>query len=230
MAGKVAVVAGYGTGISAAVGRKFGSQGFHLALLARTASRLDAAVADFKAEGITAKAYPRDLTDSAAVKATITAVHSDLGPIDLLFWNPVSTPAPLLTATPEQLVAAYDVTVTGLVAAVQAAHADLKAQSGAVLVTGGGLALETDDMAAAAANWGIATLGIAKAAQRKLVHIMHKSLAADGVYVAEVTVMGGVKAKDKGETHATITPELVADDLWELYSKRDPAVWFVKRS
>jgi hypothetical protein len=75
---------------------------------------------------------------------------------------------------------------------VQAAHADLKAQSGAVLVTGGGLALETDDMAAAAANWGIATLGIAKAAQRKLVHIMHTSLAADGVYVAEVTVMGGV--------------------------------------
>lgn len=80
----------------------------------------------------------------------------------------------------------------GLVAAVQAAHTDLKARSGAVLVTGGGLALETDAMAAAAANWGMATLGVAKAAQRKLVHIMHTSLAADGVYVAEVTVMGGV--------------------------------------
>lgn len=42
---KVTVVAGYGTGISAAVGKRFGSEGFHLALLARTASRLDAAVA-----------------------------------------------------------------------------------------------------------------------------------------------------------------------------------------
>jgi 3-oxoacyl-[acyl-carrier protein] reductase len=60
------------------------------------------------------QAYPTDLTDSAAVKAAIAAVHSDLGPIDLLFWNPVSTPAPLLTATPEQLGAAYDVTVTGV--------------------------------------------------------------------------------------------------------------------
>lgn len=43
---KVAVVAGYGTGISAAVSEKFGSEGaFHLALLARTAFRLAVAVA-----------------------------------------------------------------------------------------------------------------------------------------------------------------------------------------
>jgi hypothetical protein len=47
------------------------------------------------------------------VKATIAAVQSDLGPVDLLFWNPISTPAPLLTATPEQLTSAYNVTVTG---------------------------------------------------------------------------------------------------------------------
>lgn len=80
----------------------------------------------------------------------------------------------------------------GLVTAVQAAHDDLKAQQGAVLVTGGGLALERDSMAAAAANYGMATLGVAKAAQRKLVHIMHESLSSDGIYVAEVTVMGGV--------------------------------------
>jgi hypothetical protein len=39
-----------------------------------------------------------------------------------------------------------------------------------------------------------------------------------------------VKSKDKGEAHATITPESVAEDFWELYSKRDLAVWFVKRS
>jgi hypothetical protein len=29
---------------------------------------------------------------------------------------------------------------------------------------------------------------------------------------------------------ATITPESVADDFWELYSKRDPDTWFVKRA
>ena len=85
----------------------------------------------------------------------------------------------------------------GLVAAVQAAHDDLKAQQGAVLVTGAGLALETDETAAAAASvaQGMANLVVAKAAQRKLVHIMHKALAPDGIYVAEVTVLGGVSWK-----------------------------------
>lgn len=39
-----------------------------------------------------------------------------------------------------------------------------------------------------------------------------------------------VQVKGKEESQATITPESVADDFWELYQKRDPDVWFVKRS
>jgi short-subunit dehydrogenase len=42
---KVCVVAGYGPGISAAFSKGFGKEGFNVALLARTASKLDAAVA-----------------------------------------------------------------------------------------------------------------------------------------------------------------------------------------
>lgn len=63
-----------------------------------------------------------------------------------------------------------------------------------MLVTGAGLALETEETAAAAASFaqGMANLVVAKAAQRKLVHIMHKALAHDGIYAAEVTVLGGV--------------------------------------
>lgn len=40
----VGIVAGYGPGISAAVAKRFGGKGYKLALLARTQSRLDAAV------------------------------------------------------------------------------------------------------------------------------------------------------------------------------------------
>ena len=35
---------------------------------------------------------------------------------------------------------------------------------------------------------------------------------------------------DTEENPATITPESVADDFWELYSTRDPDTWFVKRA
>jgi NAD(P)-dependent dehydrogenase (short-subunit alcohol dehydrogenase family) len=62
---------------------------------------------------VIAQSYPTDLQDASAVKATLAAVHQDLGPISVVFWNPYSTPAPLLTATPEQVQSAYNVTVTG---------------------------------------------------------------------------------------------------------------------
>jgi NAD(P)-dependent dehydrogenase (short-subunit alcohol dehydrogenase family) len=59
------------------------------------------------------QSYPTDLGDASAVKATIAAVQQDLGPISVVFWNPLPTLAPLLTATPEQLQSAYNVPVTG---------------------------------------------------------------------------------------------------------------------
>ena len=40
---KVAIVAGYGIGISAAVAKRLGAEGYKLALLARTQPRIDAA-------------------------------------------------------------------------------------------------------------------------------------------------------------------------------------------
>jgi len=57
--------------------------------------------------------YPTDLSDAAAVTATIQDIQRDLGPVSLLFWNPVAPPAALPTATPEQLTGAFTVTVTG---------------------------------------------------------------------------------------------------------------------
>lgn len=42
---KVALIAGYGIGISAGVAKKFGAEGYKVALLARTQSRLDEASA-----------------------------------------------------------------------------------------------------------------------------------------------------------------------------------------
>jgi hypothetical protein len=39
-----------------------------------------------------------------------------------------------------------------------------------------------------------------------------------------------VQVKGSLQLHASITSESVAEDFWELYQKRDPDVWFVKRS
>lgn len=39
-----------------------------------------------------------------------------------------------------------------------------------------------------------------------------------------------VKGRFNAEAHATITPESVADDFWELYSRRNLDTWFVTRA
>lgn len=48
---KVVIVAGYGTGISAAVATRFGGEGYNLALISRTAARLHMAVACRRQQG-----------------------------------------------------------------------------------------------------------------------------------------------------------------------------------
>src|SRR3954451_7970632 len=78
------VVCGHGPGISDAVARKFGKEGFAVAIVARNAERLTAAAASLTAAGITAKGFPCDLGDPEAVRALIRKVRTDLGPINVL--------------------------------------------------------------------------------------------------------------------------------------------------
>lgn len=80
-----------------------------------------------------------------------------------------------------------------------------------------------------AVEWGAAGFAAAKAAQRKMVHVLHKGLAADGIYVAEVTVRGIVRGTvvDPGGK-AELTPEAIAEEFWVLSQQRDPDVWFVE--
>ena len=70
--------------------------------------------AEFAASGITAKSFATDLSDPSAVKATVAAVHSQLGPVQVLFWNPYGDAAAgFLTAAPEQLQKEFNLTVVG---------------------------------------------------------------------------------------------------------------------
>ena len=114
---------------------------------------------------------------------------------------------------------------------MQAAHDDLKATQGAILVTGGGLSIESDESTQFTLDLGLATLAIAKTAQRKLVHILHKGLAHEGIYVAEVTVVGLVRGTAfDPDGKSSLTSESIAEEFWGLLSKRDPAVWYVTKA
>lgn len=222
---KTIVVCGHGVGISDAVARKFAAKGFQVALVARSKDKLHDAELKLMAAGVKAKAFPCDLGDAKAVTQMIADVKSTLGPPTVLHWNAVGMFAGDLATSPlADVQKGFDVSVTGLLAAVQAALPDLKAQKeGAVLVTGGGFAFYDPNVDAAATAANAQGVALSKAAQHKLAGLLHQRLKRDGVYVGEVVVLGLVKGTAWDAGNATLDPNLIASKFYELYEKRADA-------
>lgn len=217
------VVCGHGPGISDAVARRFGKAGHPVAIVARNKERLAGAAKTLSDAGIKAQGFACDLSNPEAVKGMIGDVRGALGPIGVVHWN-VYTPGAgdLTKATQAELNTVLGSGVYGLIAAVQASHADLKAKKGAVLVTGGGFAFYDENVDAMATQYQAQGLAIAKAAQHKTVGLLAKSLANDGVYVGEVVVTGMVKGTAFDSGNATLDPNDIAEKFWSLYTARSP--------
>jgi NADP-dependent 3-hydroxy acid dehydrogenase YdfG len=220
---KTIVICGYGTGISHAVARKFGSEGFQVALVARNAAKLADAVGTFERAGITARAFPCDLADSANIAPLLASVRGALGPISVLHWNAHTTLGGDLTRTDlSELRTLLELGVVSLVAAVQAVLPDMRGsqESPAILITGGGYALYDPQIDALAARRGGMGLSVTKAAQHKLSGVLHHKLKDEGIYVGEVTVLGLVKGTAHDRGNATIEAATVAERFWAMYGAR----------
>ncbi len=219
---KTILVCGYGPGISNAVARRFGKEGFRVALAARNAERVTAGVKALEAEGIRAVGFPTDLGDPNAARALVGKVREALGPITVLEWNAYSGEAgDLLAADLPAIRAVLDIAVTNLVVAVQAALPDLKKQNeAAVLVINGGFGYFNDQMNAAGAQWNAMGLSVANAAKHKLVGLLSAKLKAEGIYVGEAMVLGTIKGTAFDSGNATLEPAVVAGKLWDLYRAR----------
>lgn len=216
---KTIIVCGHGPGISDAVANQFGGEGFQVALVARSADKLERAREALQARGITAAAFPADVSDPNAAKDLVKRVAGRLGPVTAIHWNAYgNTAGDVLATDATALHTAFDVSVTSLVFVVQQALADLRAAKGAVLVTNGGLGLFDPQADAMAVKWNSMGLAIANAAKHKLVGLLSKKLAADGITVGEVVVLGLVKGTAWDDGSATIEPRTIAGKFWEIYS------------
>ena len=219
--GKTIVICGHGPGISDAVARKFGKEGFSVALVARSVDKLDSALKVLSAAGVRAAAFTTDLGDPVAVKAMIGKVRESLGPITVIHYNAYAGGAgDLTTSDAAELRTSFDVSVTGLVSAVQSSLSDLVAEKGAVLVTGGGFAFYDSKIDAMATQWNAMGLAVAKAAQHKTVGLLSAKLSPQGVYVGEVVVLGAVKGTAFDSGHANLDANDIATKFWDLFVAR----------
>ena len=84
-------IVGAGPGVGSAVARRFGREGFAVALISRTQAHLDALAAELSADGITVQGFPADVRDRDALELAIDAATTTLGPIEVLQYSPIPT-------------------------------------------------------------------------------------------------------------------------------------------
>lgn len=217
---KTIIVAGYGTGISKAVATKFGGQGFTVALVARNPDRVAKGAAELTAAGISAHGFAADLSDPAAIAPLVDNIRAACGPIAAIHWNAYTGGAgDLLSAPPAELTSAIAIATTSLVATVQAALADLRAQRGAVLVTNGGFGILDPKIDAVGATINAMGLSVANAAKRKLVGVLAAKLRPE-VFVGEVVVTSSVKGTAWDDGSAKLEATAIADKFWALHQAR----------
>ena len=222
---KTILIVGYGPGVSSAVAERFGAEGFSVALVARSPSKLDAGVAALKAKGIAAAAFPADAHDPAAIARTARDASATLGPISAILWNAFDSGAgDLITAETMALRDVLDVAVVSLLAVVQAALPDLKAAGdGTVLVTNGALADVTPQMDGLGVTGRIMGLAVANAAKHKLVGLLAQRLKGEGVHVGEVMIAGTVKGTPSDRLERglpSLAGATIAEQFWRLYKDR----------
>jgi gluconate 5-dehydrogenase len=87
LSGKRALITGSSQGIGLSLAEGLGRAGASVILNARTASRLDEAVAGLRSSGIDATGIAFDVTDHAQVTEAVAKIESDIGPIDILVNN-----------------------------------------------------------------------------------------------------------------------------------------------
>ncbi|MEA9787051.1 SDR family oxidoreductase [Xanthomonas campestris pv. raphani] len=219
---KVIVIFGAGSGLGLAVGRRFGMQGYAVALVARRLQPLEGLVVQLSADGVDAAAFQADLAVEEQVQGVVSQIAEHYGRIDAIYYSPATADAfhPAFEMTPMMFDAQLRFLFLGLVASVQASLPHLRQSGGGAIL---------------AAYGGTAVLGLpfmcgpapAQAAVRNYLQSLHGELQPEGIHVAMASisavirnsayhqsVVAGEDDAPQGLEMDIVDPVEIANDLW----------------
>jgi NAD(P)-dependent dehydrogenase (short-subunit alcohol dehydrogenase family) len=223
---KTIVVVGAGAGLGQAVARRFGREGFGVALVARTAARVTALAGDLRGEGIDAAAFPCDIADRETLTTTIDAITQRFGRIDVVEFAPtgldwLSLITPVLDVTVASLDYVFDLLVRAPIALFGAVLPGMLARGDGALLMGTGGRVDKPVP-------HVGNIGIAMAAARNYQFNLNAALADTGVYAGLLQVGGGIAGSDAIREYAKdrdpgelLDPADLANTYWDMYVKRD---------
>ncbi|MGN7762663.1 SDR family NAD(P)-dependent oxidoreductase [Paenibacillus sp. 22594] len=210
---KTIAIVGAGPGLGLSIAKKFGTNDFQVALIARNEEKLNILVDELKAIGIEAAAFPADLYHKEQLISAFQGIKDKYGFIDVLEFSPVSgnyPPTPASSVTEEIAIDAFQALVVGAIRSVdQVLPAMLERQSGAILFTTGLSSIYPIPMMG---NMGIALSGL-----RNYANNLHTDLAPKGIYVAHLAIGAFIKPGTAAD------PGLIADAWYDLYTNKTQA-------
>ena len=220
MAEKVALVAGAGRGTGGAVARRFAAGGYRVALVARSAARLE----EFEAELPGSLSLPCDITDQAALEETLARCRAELGEPDVVIHNAArGVWGSFLDIDPAEMEANFRVNTMSLLYLARAvAPAMVKRGAGAIIVTG--------NTSAWRGKPDFSGFAPTKAAQRILTEAMARELGPQGVHVAYVVIDAIIDLRWTRRRFPDLPderfakPDAIAETIYQV-AHQDPSAW-----
>jgi short-subunit dehydrogenase len=202
------IIVGAGPGFSAAVGERFGREGYKIGLISRDEQKLQTMVTQLASKGFTASYALADAGNQSELEQALSALKTSLHGVSVLLYNAAALKnRDIWTETPESLANDFKLNVAHALFCSQVLHDDLKAHQGAILLTGGGLSKNP--------NPQYGSLALGKAGTLNLAIQLNKRLKDDGIFVGTITINGFIRPYSP--THS---PEILAEKLWKLFKNR----------
>ena len=220
---KVAVIAGVGPGLGAAIARKFANEGCNLALLSRSSAYILNLSNRLEETGVSVIPIPTDITDAAQVAASFSHIRAELGTPDILVnhagnaaWGNLSE------LTPEAFENSWRVCTLGAFLCVkQVMPGMLEKGSGTILFSGATSAVR--------GRAGAIAFSSAKFAMRGLASSLAREVGPQGIHVAHVIIDGVINTPNLRERYQLepdeplLEPDAIADTYWALVQQERSA-------
>lgn len=179
--GRVALVTGAGQGVGQGIALALAAEGVDIAVLGRTAAKLEATCDLIRERGVRAEPFACDVADLEAVPDVVAAVAQRFGRLDILINNAwAGAYGPLLELSDRAFRKGFDTGPFAAFAFMKAAHPHLRASGDGSIVN-----LVTSAMV----RWDPTTYGAyaaAKTALRSLTRTAAVEWAADGIRVNSI--------------------------------------------
>jgi NAD(P)-dependent dehydrogenase (short-subunit alcohol dehydrogenase family) len=216
----VCVVVGVGPGNGAAFARKFASEGYDVALLARNQDTLK----ELEGQIPGSRAFVYDVAAVEKASEAFERIKAEMGPVEVLVYNAGSGQfGSVDDTTPEAFEGSWRVNALGCLVCAKQVIPDMReAKAGNIIVIGATASLR------GGANF--AAFASAKAAQRSLAKSMSRHLGPDHIHVSYVIIDGVIDLErtrkmipDKPDEYF-LQPDNIAESVFFL-TRQSPSAW-----